>query len=334
MRTKEQKTILVIGGGSWATALSKVISENTQKLMWWMRNEESISHLEKFSHNPKYLQSASFVMNNIELSSDLTTLISKSDILIVAIPSAFIHKTLKDIPKEIFRGKVIFSAVKGMIPEFNMIPARYFHKEYGTPYEQIGIICGPCHAEEIAMERLSYLTVASSNPKVASQMSSTLECRYIKTALSDDLFGTEFSAILKNVYALAAGITTGLGYGDNFQAVLISNSIREIGSFIDAVHPIHRDTKTSAYLGDLLVTAYSKFSRNRSFGFMIGKGYSVRTAQLEMNMIAEGFYAVNSLAKVKKEFKVSMPILESVYAILYANASPKKEMKRLTDCLD
>ena len=334
MRTKEQKTILVIGGGSWATALSKVISENTQKLMWWMRNEESISHLEKFSHNPKYLQSASFVMNNIELSSDLTTLISKSDILIVAIPSAFIHKTLKDIPKEIFRGKVIFSAVKGMIPEFNMIPARYFHKEYGTPYEQIGIICGPCHAEEIAMERLSYLTVASSNPKVASQMSSTLECRYIKTALSDDLFGTEFSAILKNVYALAAGITSGLGYGDNFQAVLISNSIREIGSFIDAVHPIHRDTKTSAYLGDLLVTAYSKFSRNRSFGFMIGKGYSVRTAQLEMNMIAEGFYAVNSLAKVKKEFKVSMPILESVYAILYANASPKKEMKRLTDCLD
>tara|TARA_Y100000589_G_C27075685_1_gene597340 strand:+ start:19 stop:1023 length:1005 start_codon:yes stop_codon:yes gene_type:complete len=334
MSTKEQKTILVIGGGSWATALSKVISENTQKLMWWMRNEESISHLEKFSHNPKYLQSASFVMNNIELSSDLTTLISKSDILIVAIPSAFIHKTLKDIPKEIFRGKVIFSAVKGMIPEFNMIPARYFHKEYGTPYEQIGIICGPCHAEEIAMERLSYLTVASSNPKVASQMSSTLECRYIKTALSDDLFGTEFSAILKNVYALAAGITSGLGYGDNFQAVLISNSIREIGSFIDAVHPIHRDTKTSAYLGDLLVTAYSKFSRNRSFGFMIGKGYSVRTAQLEMNMIAEGFYAVNSLAKVKKEFKVSMPILESVYAILYANASPKKEMKRLTDCLD
>ena len=334
MSTKDKSTILVIGGGSWATALSKVISENTQKLMWWMRNEDSISHLKKFSHNPKYLQSASFVMNNIELSSDLTALIAKADILIVAIPSAFIHNTLKDIPKELFRGKVIFSAVKGMIPEFNMIPARYFHKEYGTPYEQIGIICGPCHAEEIAMERLSYLTVASSDPKVASQMSSALACRYIKTTLSDDLFGTEFSAILKNVYALAAGITSGLGYGDNFQAVLISNSIREIGSFIDAVHPIHRDTKTSAYLGDLLVTAYSKFSRNRSFGFMIGKGYSVKTAQLEMNMIAEGYYAVNSLAQVKKEFKVSMPILESVYAILYANASPKKEMKRLTDCLD
>ena len=334
MSTKEQSKILVIGGGSWATALSKVISENTKQLMWWMRNEDSISHLQKFSHNPKYLQSASFEMSHIELSSDLTALIAKADVLIFAIPSAFIHDTMKDIPKELFKDKVIFSAVKGMIPEFNMIPARYFHKEYGIAYDQIGIVCGPCHAEEVAMERLSYLTVASSDPTVASQMSSVLDCRYIKTALSDDLFGTEFSAILKNVYALAAGITSGLGYGDNFQAVLISNSIREIGSFIDAVHPIHRDTKTSAYLGDLLVTAYSKFSRNRSFGFMIGKGYSVKTAQLEMNMIAEGYYAVNSLIKVKKEFQVSMPILESVYAILYENAAPKKEMKKLTDFLD
>jgi glycerol-3-phosphate dehydrogenase (NAD(P)+) len=334
MSGKEKSKILVIGGGSWATALAKVISENTNQLMWWMRSKDAISHLQKFSHNPKYLQSASFDMNYIELSDRLQDLIFKADVIIVAVPSAFIHDTFKDVPKELFKGKVIFSAVKGMIPEFNVIPARYFHKEYGTPYNQLGIICGPCHAEEVAMERLSYLTVASSDAKVASHMSSILECRYIKTTLSDDLFGTEFSAILKNVYALAAGVTAGLGYGDNFQAVLISSSIREINTFIDAVHPIHRDTKTSAYLGDLLVTAYSKFSRNRSFGFMIGKGYSVKTAQLEMNMIAEGYYAVKSLAKVKKEFKVSMPILESVYSILYENASPKTEMKKLTECLD
>ena len=316
MSIKEQSRVLIIGGGSWATALSKLISENTKELMWWMRNEDSISHLKKFSHNPKYLQSASFEMSNIKLSSNLQDLISKADILIIAIPSAFIHDTLKALPKDVLKNKTIFSAVKGMIPEFNMIPARYFHKQYDIPYHNIGIICGPCHAEEIAMERLSYLTVACSDQAKASKMAAFLACRYVKTTLSDDLFGTEFSAILKNVYALASGISSGLGYGDNFQAVLISNSIREIEKFIDAVHPIHRDTKTSAYLGDLLVTAYSKFSRNRSFGFMIGKGYSIKTAQMEMNMIAEGYYAVNSLSKVKKEFNVDMPILECVYSIL------------------
>lgn len=334
MGIKEKSRVLVIGGGSWATALSKVISENTKQLMWWMRNEDSIAHLEKFSHNPKYLQSASFEMSNIELSTNLEKLITKADVLIIAIPSAFIHDTLNKLPKNVFDNKIIFSAVKGMIPEFNMIPARYFHKEYDIPYDKIGIICGPCHAEEVSMERLSYLTIACSDQKKTALLSSILSCRYVKTVESDDLFGTEFSAILKNVYALAAGITAGLGYGDNFQAVLISNSIREIELFIDTVHPIHRDTKTSAYLGDLLVTAYSKFSRNRSFGFMIGKGYSVKTAQLEMNMIAEGYYAVRSLIKLKEEFNVDMPILECVHSILYQNASPKKETHRLTEKLD
>jgi len=334
MGLQEKSRVLVIGGGSWATALSKLVSENTKELIWWMRNEESINHLKKFSHNPKYLQSASFEMSNIELSSNLPELISKAEILIIAIPSAFIHNTLKSLPKELLKGKVIFSALKGMIPEYNMIPARYFHKHFEVPYENIGIICGPCHAEEIAMERLSYLTIACSDSEKANKMASFLACRYVNTKVSDDLFGTEFSAILKNVYALAAGITSGLGYGDNFQAVLISSSIREIEKFIDAVHPIHRDTKTSAYLGDLLVTAYSKFSRNRSFGFMIGKGYSLKTAQMEMNMIAEGYYAVNSLAKVKDEFKVEMPILECVYSILYENASARKKIKALTEILD
>jgi len=334
MRSKENSGILVVGGGSWATALSKLISENTNELMWWMRNEESISHLKKYAHNPNYLQSASFDISNIELSSNLTEQITNAEIIIIAIPSAFIHKTFEALPKDLLKNKIIFSAVKGMIPEYNMIPVRYFHKQFNVPYENIGIICGPCHAEEIAMERLSYLTVACSDQDKATRIANVLSCRYVKTAISDDLFGTEFSAILKNVYALAAGITSGLGYGDNFQSVLISNSIREIEKFIDAVHPIHRDTKTSAYLGDLLVTAYSKFSRNRSFGFMIGKGYSIKTAQMEMNMIAEGYYAVKSLSIVKDEFNVDMPILECVYSILYQNARPRKTIQDLTEVLD
>jgi glycerol-3-phosphate dehydrogenase (NAD(P)+) len=228
---------------------------------------------------------------------------------------------------------VVFSAVKGIVPEFNAIPARFIHKTLGTPYEHIGIICGPCHAEEVALERLSYLTIACSDSQIATNMATALACRYIKTTTSDDLFGTEISAILKNVYALAAGICHGIGYGDNFQAVLISNAIQEIERFIDVVSPVHRDTKTSAYLGDLLVTAYSNFSRNRTFGFMIGKGYSVKTAQLEMNMIAEGFYATNSLVEVNKKFDVDMPILNAVYRILYGGISPVIEMKNLAEKL-
>jgi len=334
MNIEGNSKVLVIGGGSWATALAKILSQNSNMLLWWMRNEDSIEHLKKFSHNPKYLQSAEFDMTKIQLSSNLGQLIDEADIVIIAIPAAFIHETLKDISEQSFKGKLVFSAVKGMIPEYNSIPARYFHTFYNIPYEQIGIICGPCHAEEIAMERLSYLTVACPEQKPADLMASLLSCRYIKTSVSDDLFGTEFSAILKNVYALACGISAGLGYGDNFQAVLISNSIREIEKFIDTAHPIHRDTKTSPYLGDLLVTAYSKFSRNRLFGFMIGKGYSVKTAQMEMNMIAEGYYAVNSLMKLKEEFDVEMPILNCVYQILYNNRSAKSEIKALTEKLD
>jgi glycerol-3-phosphate dehydrogenase (NAD(P)+) len=236
---------------------------------------------------------------------------------------------LSSISPDLLKDKIVFSAVKGIIPEFHAIPARYIHKTFGTPYSNIGIICGPCHAEEVALERLSYLTIACSEEMHANKIANLLACRYLKTTLSDDLFGTEISAILKNVYALAAGICSGLGYGDNFQAVLISNAIQEIERFIDAIHEVHRDTKTSAYLGDLLVTAYSNFSRNRTFGFMIGKGYSVKSAQLEMNMIAEGYYATKSLMEVNKKFDVEMPILHAVYNILYNNRPPALEIRML-----
>jgi glycerol-3-phosphate dehydrogenase (NAD(P)+) len=329
----ESKKIAVIGGGSWATALVKILCNNLSSVNWWMRNDIAVEHILRYRHNPNYLQSVEFDIDKINVSTDLIEIIQPADIVIIATPSAFLTKIFEDFPAEIMEGKVIFSAVKGIIPEYNAIPARFIHKTFGTPYNNIGIICGPCHAEEVALERLSYLTIAGQNENMAEEMAELLACRYIKTTVSDDLFGTELSAVLKNVYALASGICSGLGYGDNFQAVLISNAIQEIENFIDEVSPIHRDVKSSAYLGDLLVTAYSKFSRNRTFGFMIGKGYSVKTAQLEMDMIAEGYYATKCVMEINKKFQVEMPIVEAVYNILYEKISPVIEMRILTDRL-
>lgn len=330
---EEQKKIAVIGGGSWATALVKILCNNLNSVNWYMRNEGAVGHILKFRHNPNYLQSIEFDLNKINVSSDLIEIIQPADIVIIATPSAFLHKLFENFPKELLENKIVFSAVKGIIPEYNAIPARFIHKTFGTPYDNIGIICGPCHAEEVAMERLSYLTIACQDDEVAEEMADLLACRYIKTTISDDLFGTEISAVLKNVYAIASGICAGLGYGDNFQSVLVSNAIQEIENLIDEMSPIHRDVKSSAYLGDLLVTAYSKFSRNRSFGFMIGKGYSVKTAQMEMDMIAEGYYATKSVMEIKNKFEVEMPIVEAVYNIIYEKISPVIEMRILADRL-
>ncbi len=327
------KKIAVIGGGSWATALVKILCNNVSSVNWYMRNEGAVRHILKFRHNPNYLQSVEFDLNKINVSTDLMEIIKPADIIIIATPSAFLVKLFENFPVEILRDKIIFSAVKGIIPEYNAIPARFIHKTFGTPYDNIGIICGPCHAEEVALERLSYLTVACQDDEVSEEMAELLACRYIKTTVSDDLFGTEISAVLKNVYAIASGICAGLGYGDNFQSVLVSNAIQEIENLIDEMSPIHRDVKSSAYLGDLLVTAYSKFSRNRSFGYMIGKGYSVKTAQMEMDMIAEGYFATKSVMEIKKKFDVEMPIVEAVYNILYERISPVIEMRILTEKL-
>ncbi len=327
------RKIAVIGGGSWATALVKILCNNMPKVYWYMRNEAAVGHLLKYRRNLNYLQSVEFDLDKIEISTDLIAIIEHADIVIIATPSAFIKTLFENIPENLFDGKVVFSAVKGIIPEYNSIPARYIHKTFGTPYEKIGIISGPCHAEEVALERLSYLTIACQTDSIAEELAEMLACRYIKTTTSDDLFGTELSAVLKNVYSIASGICSGLGYGDNFQAVLIANAIQEIENFIDEVSPIHRDVKSSAYLGDLLVTAYSKFSRNRSFGFMIGKGYSVKTAQMEMDMIAEGYYATKSIIEINKKFQVEMPIVEAVYNIIYQKISPVIEMRILSDKL-
>lgn len=329
----ENTRVGVIGGGSWATALVKLLANNLKTVNWWMRDEGQTAHILKYQHNPRYLQSVEFKRERLNVSTDITEIIRQSDVLILAVPSAFLKEALDKVKASDLKDKTVFSAVKGILPDSHRIPARFLNKEYDVPYESIGMISGPCHAEEVALERLSYLTIACQDESKAQLIADLLACRYMNTQVSDDLFGTEFSAVLKNIYSVAAGICSGLGYGDNFQAVLISNAAQEMERFIDEVNPVHRDVLTSAYLGDLLVTAYSKFSRNRTFGFMIGKGYGIKTAQLEMDMIAEGYYATKSIHEINKKFEVDIPICQAVHNILYERISPAIEIKLLTDKL-
>jgi glycerol-3-phosphate dehydrogenase (NAD(P)+) len=327
--------IAVIGGGSWATANIKMLSDNlTEKeIFWWMRNEASIDHLKAYQRNPNYLSSVEIRVPAQNISSNISNVIKEADMILLNIPAAFLKQALQDITPELLKGKKIISAIKGIVPEDNMIIADFMHHVYQIPLKDIVVISGPCHAEEVALEKLSFLTIASLDLELATTFANMINTRYIKTNISDDIWGTEYAAVLKNIYAVASGICHGVGYGDNFQAVLISNAISEIKRFVDAVHPIDRDIKESAYLGDLLVTAYSQFSRNRMFGNMIGKGYTVKSAQFEMNMIAEGYYAANSLHQINKTYKVSMPICRAVYAILYEKHSPHIEMKLLSEQL-
>ena len=330
-----QNKIAVVGGGSWATAIVKILSDNLidKEIYWWMRNNDAIEHIRIYNHNPHYLSSVEIKLPTENLSSDLKSIIAASNLILLNVPAAFLKEALKDISSDDLKGKKIISAIKGIVPDENMIIGEFMNQHYHIPFSDIIVISGPCHAEEVALEKLSYLTIASQDSNLAAHFASMLNTRYIKTNVSDDIYGTEYAAVLKNIYAVASGICRGIGYGDNFQAVLISNAIREIESFVDAVHPIDRDIKESAYLGDLLVTAYSQFSRNRTFGYMIGKGYTVTSAQLEMNMIAEGYYAVNCLHQINKTYKVNMPICRAVYAILYERHSPQLEMKLLSEQL-
>lgn len=327
--------IAVIGGGSWATANIKMLSDNrnAKEIFWWMRNSRSIEHLKKYRHNPNYLSSVQIRVPSRHISNDLQTLVQQANMVLLNVPAAFLKDVLKELDSSHFEGKKIISAIKGFVPEDNMIIGEFMHKKYNVSLEDIVVLSGPCHAEEVALEKLSYLTIASADTDLAAYFAGLISTRYIKTNITDDIYGTEYAAVLKNVYAVASGICNGLGYGDNFQSVLISNAIREIKRFVDAVHPIDRDINESAYLGDLLVTAYSQFSRNRLFGNMIGKGYTVKSAQLEMNMIAEGYYASNCLHQINKIHKVNMPICRAVYAILYEQHSPAIEMKLLENLL-
>ena len=329
----EQPKIAVLGGGSWATAIVKMLIENIETVGWYMRSAQAIEYIKENHHNPKYLRSAELNPLHLDLSNDINYMIANYDVLIFAIPSAFLTSELEKL-KESLENKTIFSAIKGIVPETGLIVGEHFNKEYNIPLENIGVITGPCHAEEVAMERLSYLTIACIDEEKAGLMSNSLKSWYIKTKISDDIIGTEYAAMLKNIYAVAAGIAHGLGYGDNFQSVLMSNAIREMKRFIKKVHKMKRNINNSAYLGDLLVTGYSTFSRNRQFGNMIGKGYTVKSAQLEMSMIAEGYYAAKSAFKIKEEKGTKTPIIDAVFNVLYNDKDPKKEFKKLTDKLD
>ena len=327
------KNIAVIGGGSWATAIVKILSENQDSVNWWMRNEDSIAHIKRFGNNPNYISAAELFSNKLNIDSNINAVVEPVDCIVLAVPSAFLKKTLDSLSVSI-KNKFVVSAIKGIVPENNTIVGDYLHENYHIPYKNIGVVTGPCHAEEVALERLSYLTIACEDLKKAEWFSEQMRCRYIKTNVSEDIYGTEIAAVLKNVIAIASGICHSLGYGDNFQAVLASNAIREIKRFVDVVHPIKRDIKESAYLGDLLVTVYSKFSRNRTLGNMIGKGFSVESAHLEMNMIAEGYYAVKCINEINRQYNIDMPITNSVYNILYKNISPEIEMRLLSNKLN
>jgi len=325
--------IAVVGAGSWGTALVKLLSSNADRVGWWVRGEKNIAHIRKYGHNPNYISAAQFDVDRLAMSDDLHAVVKDADTLIIAVPSAFLKTSLDKLDKSELVGKTMFSAVKGIVPETNQIVGEYLFEHWAVSKENFGVICGPCHAEEVAMERLSYLTIASQHTAKAEAMGKALNGRFMKTTISDDIYGTEYAAILKNVIAVCSGISVGLGYGDNFRAVLVSRAIQEIARFVAAVHPIQRDINEPAYLGDLLVTAYSTFSRNREFGNMVGKGYSVKAAQLEMNMVAEGYYAVKCVHEINSKLGVDMPISEATYRMLYERIAPMIEMRLLSEKL-
>ncbi|OIQ29293.1 MAG: glycerol-3-phosphate dehydrogenase [Bacteroidetes bacterium MedPE-SWsnd-G2] len=325
----------VFGAGSWATAIVKMLCENLDEVGWYMRSVYTKEHLLKEQHNPSYLSSVEFKTEQLKISNDINEIAEYADVLIFVIPSAFMYNELAKLDVDV-SSKIIVSAVKGIIPETGKLVGEHFHHEYKVPFDNIAVIAGPCHAEEVALERLSYLTISCSDDTKAKHIADRLSSSYIKTKISDDIIGVEYAVMLKNIYAIAAGIAHGLGYGDNFQSVLMSNAIREMNRFIKKQHKMKRNINNSAYLGDLLVTGYSVFSRNRMFGNMIGKGYTVKSAQMEMNMIAEGYYAAKSAHLINEHAtkKARLPIINAVYAILYDGKNPKKVIKKLTDKLN
>lgn len=327
--------ISVIGGGSWATALVKILTANIDKVCWYMRNEQAIEHIRATKHNPNYLSDVHLNVAKLHLTSSLDEAVAFSDYIILCIPSAFLSDELEKLTLPL-SDKNIFSAIKGIEPKSGMIVGEYLRKVHQVPDDQIGVVAGPCHAEEVALERLSYLTIACADEEKARFVADAMTRPFVKTKISDDVIGIEYGAMLKNIYALAAGIAHGLGYGDNFQSVLMSNAIREMERYIKHIYKIKRNINHSAYLGDLLVTAYSLFSRNRTFGTMIGKGYTVKSTMAEMNMVAEGYYATKSAYNINlnQEKPSRTPILNAVYKVLYENKRAKTVFAELTNELN
>ena len=344
--------IAIIGGGSWATAIAKIVVQHTQHIGWYMRRDDRIEEFRHLQHNPAYLTSVHFDVNQIYFSSDLNDIVQNYDTLVFVTPSPYLKNHLKKLRTRV-SDKFIVTAIKGIVPDENLVCSEYFHQVYDVPYANLACIGGPSHAEEVAYERLTYLTVACEDKEKAAAFADILKSNYIKTKISKDVLGIEYGSVLKNVYAIAAGICSGLKYGDNFQAVLMSNALQEMNRFIGVIKEVYGigepsanggyngagqshgngggDIIDSAYMGDLLVTGYSHFSRNRTFGTMIGKGYSVKSAQIEMEMIAEGYFGTKCMKEINRHLHVNMPILDAVYNILYERIAPQVEIKLLTD---
>lgn len=319
-----------MGGGSWATAVAKIVLEKVDHISWYMRRPEVIEDFKRLEHNPSYLTSVHFDVNRISFSSDINEVVRNCDTLIFVTPSPYLKNHLKKL-KEKLHNKFVITAIKGIVPDENLICSEYFRQVFNVPDDNLAVLGGPSHAEEVALGRLTYLTIGCTDEEKAANFADLIVSSYVKTKTNSDVIGIEYASVLKNVYAIASGICNGLKYGDNFQSVLVSNAVQEMSRFLSAVYPIERNVYDSVYLGDLLVTSYSNFSRNRVFGTMIGRGYSVKSAQIEMEMIAEGFYGTKCMKEINRHFHVNMPILDAVYNILYEKISPSIEIKLLTD---
>jgi glycerol-3-phosphate dehydrogenase (NAD(P)+) len=340
----------VIGSGSWATALAKLLTDNKNEINWWVRREETARHIKQRHHNPNHLNSVYFDSSLIKLYTDISEAIKASDCLIIAVPSAYVHTTFQQLPVTALQGKKIVSAVKGILPENNLLLNQYLHQKFSLPLTDYFTVMGPCHAEEVAAEKLSYLTFSGLDLKLTSEVADSFKTEYLNVIINNDILGVQYAAILKNIYAFSAGIAHGLEYGDNFLSVLIANCADEMAAFLKKVgiqhiqvgihdeedpvsHKKAANYAASVYLGDLLVTCYSLYSRNRTFGNMIGKGYSVKSAQLEMNMVAEGYNASKCIYLINKDINAEMPIAETIYRILWENLSPEKGFKEIEETL-
>ena len=327
---KELGNIAIIGSGSWATAIAKIIVAHTHRLGWYIRRDEAIEDFIRLGHNPDYLTSVPFNVNEIAFSSDINHIAERYDTLVFITPSPYLKSQVKKLRADI-SGKFVVTAIKGIVPDENIVVSEYFHKFHHVPYDHIACIGGPSHAEEVALDRLTYLTVACGDERMAELFTTVLATDTIKAKTSTDVLGIEYAVVLKNVYAICSGICSALNYGDNFQAVLVANAVQETARFLDARNPGHGNVDDSVYIGDLLVTCYSNFSRNRTFGTMIGKGYSVKAAQMEMEMVAEGYYGTKCMKEINRRLHVNTPILDAVYNILYEQINPEVEIKLLAD---
>ncbi len=325
-------TCAVIGYGSWASAIVKLLCESEKQIGWYIRNEEVLESVIQESYNPKYLRDVEFDTQRIVASSDINEVVAAHKIIILAMPSAYIKDFLAPLTVSL-KDKFVVSAIKGIVPDDYLTVVEYLNKEYGLSYKQIGIITGPSHAEEVALERLSYLTVVCPDLDLAHVLGEKMSCKYINISYSTDLYGIEYATVLKNIYAISVGMAVGLGYGDNFIAVLISNCAREMNNFLHETYPDVRETREAAYLGDLLVTCYSTYSRNRRLGLLMGKGFTTKSALNEMTMVAEGYFAADCIRHINEQHNVKMPIVEMVYGVLYRKLSARKSMKQLTKLL-